>query len=214
MKTQTLILKTSKGLSPAIAQALEVLKAGGTVAFPTDTVYGLAASRSSAETIEKLFSIKERPQDRAIAVLLGKTVDLEIVTLRPSKEAIRLAERFWPGPLTLVVPKHPQIPEIISPRPTIGVRIPDHPVALALLAASGPLAVTSANLSGQTNCRFAEEVLEQLGGRIDLILDGGETPGGVPSTVVDMTGEKPVILREGPIMLAHNFSKARVLIFS
>jgi L-threonylcarbamoyladenylate synthase len=91
------------------------------------------------------------------------------------------------------------MPKSISPRPTVGVRIPDHPVALALLQAAGPLAVTSANLSGQANTRTAQEVMAQLGGKIDLILDGGETPGGLPSTVVDMTGEAPVVLREGPI---------------
>lgn len=199
MKLETQVISTNENLTGAIEQALDVLQAGGTVAFPTDTVYGLAASLSSAETIEQLFQVKQRPEDRAIAVLLGNTGHLAEVTLDPGGAALRLAERFWPGPLTLVVPKHPQIPAMISPRPTIGVRIPDHPVALALLTASGPLAVTSANLSGQENCRSAGEVVEQLQGRIDLILDGGVTPGGLPSTVVDMTGDTLKILREGPI---------------
>jgi L-threonylcarbamoyladenylate synthase len=201
MKIKTEILSVGEDYGSAIKQALEVLSAGGTVAFPTDTVYGLAASLESAETIAGLFRVKERPQDRAIAVLLGKSEQLGEVTQNPSADALRLAERFWPGPLTLVVPKHPEIPAMISPRPTIGVRIPDHPAALALLAASGPLAVTSANLSGRENCRSAREVAAQLDGRVELILDGGETPGGVPSTVVDMTGETVQILREGPISL-------------
>jgi L-threonylcarbamoyladenylate synthase len=199
MMSKTRVISTSENYPEAIMEALAVLRSHGTVAFPTDTVYGLAALISTNETIEKLFAIKERPQDRAIAALLGQTSDLGQLTQNPSPGALRLAERFWPGPLTLVVPKHPQIPEIISPRPTIGVRIPDHPVALALLQAAGPLAVTSANLSGQANTCRAVEVEEQLRGRVDLILDGGETPGGTPSTVVDMTGEAPVILREGPI---------------
>jgi L-threonylcarbamoyladenylate synthase len=199
MMLTTRVIPARENHPEAIKQALEVLHQGGTVAFPTDTVYGLAALASTNETIEKLFAIKERPQDRAIAVLLGQTSDLEKITQDPSPAALRLAVRFWPGPLTLVVPKHPQIPEIISPWPTIGVRIPDHPVALALLQTAGPLAVTSANLSGKANTTTAEEVEAQLHGRVDLILDGGETPGGIPSTVVDMTGETPVVLREGPI---------------
>jgi L-threonylcarbamoyladenylate synthase len=203
MKSKTRVISASDNYPQAIMEALAVLRSHGTVAFPTDTVYGLAALVSTQETIEKLFAVKERPQDRAIAVLLGQIEDLSQVTQDPSPTALRLAERFWPGPLTLVVPKHPHIPEIISPRPTIGVRIPDHPVALALLQAAGPLAVTSANLSGQANTCRAEEVLDQLQGRVDVILDGGETPGGIPSTVVDMTGEKPAILREGPISAAH-----------
>jgi L-threonylcarbamoyladenylate synthase len=93
------------------------------------------------------------------------------------------------------------MPEILSPQPTLGVRIPDHPVALALLMAAGPLAVTSANLSGGENTTTAQEVLSQLKGRVDLILDGGKTPGGIPSTVVDMTGDQPTVLRQGPIRI-------------
>jgi len=110
-----------------------------------------------------------------------------------------LAARFWPGPLTLVVPKQPTLPEAISATATVAVRIPDHPVARALLRAAGPMAVTSANLSGQPSPVEAEEVLRQLNGRIPLVLDGGVTPGGVPSTLVDCLGAEPVLLREGPL---------------
>ncbi|MBI4732196.1 MAG: L-threonylcarbamoyladenylate synthase, partial [Chloroflexi bacterium] len=113
--------------------------------------------------------------------------------------ALTLAARYWPGPLTLVIPKHPALPEAVSAAPTVGVRVPDHAAARALLQAAGPLAVTSANLSGRSSASTAEEVLAQLGGRIPLILDGGKTPGGVPSTVVDCLGAEPKILREGPI---------------
>ena len=115
--------------------------------------------------------------------------------------AMRLAQRFWPGPLTLVVAGHPSLPANLSPRPTVGVRMPDHPVALTLLRRAGPLAVTSANLSGAPNASTAQEVLAQLQGRVALILDGGKTPGGLPSTVLDCTGSQPVILRQGPITL-------------
>jgi L-threonylcarbamoyladenylate synthase len=113
--------------------------------------------------------------------------------------ALTLAAHFWPGPLTLVIPKHPDLPEAVSATSTVGVRVPDHAAARALLQASGPLAATSANLSGQPSPSTAEEVRAQLGGRIPLILDGGRTPGGVPSTVVDCLGAEPKVLREGPI---------------
>ena len=195
--TQTRIIPAK---SPeAIPAALEVIAAGGTVVFPTDTVYGLAASAFSAQAIEKLFEIKVRERGKPIPVLLGDVDQLQDVVKDPSPAAIALAEKHWPGALTLVVPRHPQMPETLSPLPTLGVRIPDHPVALALLKAAGPLAVTSANLSGAENTTTAQEARSQLDGRVDLILDGGQTPGGVPSTVVDMTGETPRVLRQGPI---------------
>ena len=167
----------------AIRQAAAVLEALGTVVFPTDTVYGLAANAFSSEAIQKLFEIKNREQEKSIAVLLGSLDQLSAVTVDPSPAALALGEKHWPGALTLVVPRHPEMPEDLSPLPTLGVRIPDHPVALALLQTVGPLAVTSANLSGMPNTTTTEEVLAQLDGRVDLILDGGKTPGGVPSTV-------------------------------
>jgi len=115
--------------------------------------------------------------------------------------AHRLAGHFWPGPLTLVVARHPSLPDNLSPLPTVGVRMPDHPVALMLLNRAGPLAVTSANVSGAPSASSAQEVFDQLQGRIPLVLDGGPTPGGVPSTVVDCTGSEPMILRQGPITM-------------
>jgi L-threonylcarbamoyladenylate synthase len=185
----------------AILNALKVIEAGGTVVFPTDTVYGLGSSAFKVEAIGRLFQIKVREQGKPIAVLLGDVDQLKDVTENPSQAALELAKEHWPGALTLVVPRHPALPEILSPLPTLGVRIPDHPVALELLLAAGPLAVTSANLSGGQNSNTAQEALSQLGGRVDLILDGGRTPGGVPSTVVDMTGEEAVILRQGPVKI-------------
>jgi L-threonylcarbamoyladenylate synthase len=185
----------------AIQIAVEIIMAGGTVVFPTDTVYGLGCSAFSDLAIDQLFAIKDRHQDQAIAVLLGSIDQLSDVTEFPSQTALELAKTHWPGALTLVVPRHPKMPGNLSPLPNLGVRIPNHPLALSLLQAVGPLAVTSANLSGRGNTTTAEEVLSQLEGRVDLVLDGGKTPGGVPSTVVDMTGEKPVVLRQGPVVL-------------
>ena len=197
--SKTIVIPATQG--DAIQQALVILARNGTVAFPTDTVYGLAADAYSSPAIQKLFQIKDRGQEKSIAVLLGSSEQLDKVTLDPNQAAMALAHAHWPGALTLVVPRHPDLPADLSPLPTLGVRIPDHPVALALLQASGPLAVTSANLSGQEDTKTAEEVLAQLDGRVDLVLDGGETPGGVPSTVVDMTGATPKILRKGPVTI-------------
>ncbi len=194
---QTEILLTTD--PRAIPRALEVLRAGGLVVYPTDTVYGVAGDAFSAASIERLFEAKGRDSAKAIAVLIGDVEQLAQVTATVSPAARKLAERFWPGALTLVVGKHPALPENISPLPTIGVRLPDHSFARALLRAAGPLATTSANLSGMPSATEAQAALQQLGGRVELLLDGGPTPGGVPSTVVDCTGAEPAVLRPGPI---------------
>jgi len=188
----------------ALRQALDVLTRGGLVAFPTDTVYGLGAliSHESLDVraaIDQLYLVKERDPIKAIAVLIGRLSDLARVASEMNPAASRLAAYFWPGALTLVVGRRPDLPPNLSQGATIGVRMPDHPLALELLRLSGPLAVTSANLSGRPSCVTAAEVFDQLGGRITLILDGGVTPGGQSSTVVDCTGREPLILRSGPI---------------
>jgi len=182
-----------------LPHAVDILKNGGLVAFPTDTVYGLAALPTKTEYIESLYTVKGRESTRAIAILLSSPSELDEVSVSPGKTAVRLAEQFWPGPLTLIIPKHPRLPDTLSPHPTIGVRIPDHDLALALLTAAGPLGVTSANISGKENSITAEEVMDQLEGKIHLVIDGGQCPGSVPSTVVDCTTPNPVILRPGPI---------------
>jgi L-threonylcarbamoyladenylate synthase len=196
---KTVVLPADR--NDAIAKALEVLNRGGLVAFPTDTVYGVGARAFDAAAVESIYTAKDRPVEKAIPILIGGPEDLGKVTTNIPPIAAKLAARFWPGALTLVVPKHPSLPEVVSATPTVGVRVPDHPVARALLHDAGPMAVTSANLSGQENPRTAGEVMRQLNGRIPLILDGGETPGGVPSTVVNCLGTEPVILREGPVTL-------------
>lgn len=183
----------------AIQHAIDVLRNDGLVAFPTDTVYGLAAPVQNIESIERLYVVKGRNTTKAIAVLLGENDQLTQVATDLSDYAHQVAQHFWPGPLTMIVPRHASLPEILAPLPTIGVRIPDHPVALALLRATGPLAVTSANISGAKNTLTARQVMKQLKGRVHLIIDGGRTPGGVPSTVIDCTTPELEILREGPI---------------
>jgi L-threonylcarbamoyladenylate synthase len=195
MQTEVLLTTDSR----AVPRALEVLRDGGLVVFPTDTVYGVAGDAFSAASIERLFEAKGRDSAKAIAVLIGEVGQLDQVAGTVSPAARKLAERFWPGALTLVVGKHPALPENISPQPTIGVRLPDHTFARTLLRAAGPLATTSANLSGMPSATDAQTAGEQLGGRVELLLDGGTTPGGVPSTVVDCTGTEPVVLRPGPI---------------
>lgn len=179
--------------------ALDVLKHGGLVVFPTDTVYGLAALPTKDEFIERLYTVKGRESTRAIAILIASSAELEQVSFLPSESAQILADKFWPGPMTLIVPRHPQLPAVLSPNETIGVRVPDHKFALDLLSITGPLGVTSANISGRENTISAQEVMAQLDGRIHLVIDGGNSPGGVPSTVVDCTAPEPVILRTGPI---------------
>ena len=183
----------------AISRALSVLQAGGLIAFPTDTVYGLAAATFSTAAIDKLYEAKTREATKAIAVLVGDIAQLDLLTSGLTPTAHKLAQRYWPGPLTLVVPKHPILPANLSAYPTVGVRMPNHAFAIDLLRRVGPLATTSANRSGGANATTAAEVLEQLDGRIELLLDGGQCPGGIPSTVVDCTNEQPVILRAGEI---------------
>lgn len=195
MKTEILSAQTPN----AITSALEILLSGGLVAFPTDTVYGVGCLAFHQQAIESIYVAKDRPIEKAIPVLIGDNEDLIKVAEEIPIFAMKLIARFWPGPLTVLVPKKPTLPEAISATSTVGVRVPDHDIARALLRLAGPMAVTSANISGQQSPTTAQQVFAQLGGRIAMIIDGGETPGGVPSTLVDCTGDEIQILREGPI---------------
>ena len=183
----------------AIRRALEILQSGGLVAFPTDAVYGVGALAFDQRAIESIYAAKDRPVEKAIPVLIGDKDDLAKVADDVPLVALRLIDRFWPGPLTVLVPKKATLPEAISATSTVGVRVPDHEVARGLLQLAGPMAVTSANISGKASPITARQVLAQLGGRIAMIIDGGETPGGIPSTLVDCMGTEIQILREGPI---------------
>ena len=184
-----------------IQAALKILQSGGIVAFPTDTVYGLGALAFNNNAIESIYKAKNRPIEKAIPILIGDLSDIDKIADEIPNMALRFASRFWPGPLTCIVPKKQTLPLAVSATSTVAVRIPDHIDARALLRAAGPMAVTSANISGGKNPSTAQEVYDQLNGRIPLILDGGTTQGGIPSTLVDCTGESPMILREGPITL-------------
>lgn len=194
-------MKTEIVPAGEIQYALEILQDGGLVAFPTDTVYGLGALAFDDTAIENIYKAKDRPIEKAIPILIGDMDDLDKVADEIPRMAHILASRFWPGPLTCIFPKKQTLPPAVSATSTVAVRVPDHADARALLRAAGAMAVTSANISGQPNPSTAQEVYDQLNGRIPLILDGGKTRGGVPSTLVDCTGEKPVVLREGPISL-------------
>lgn len=197
---ETAILATTD--PQAIPAAMQILSAGGLVAFPTDTIYGVAGDPFNPDSLKKIYLAKQRPDEKALPVLIGSLAQLPRLVPSHSSEVEALARAFWPGPLTLVLPKHPDLPPELSAYTTVGVRMPEHPFTLALLRQTGPLATTSANISGGPNPTTAQEVLAQLGGRIDLILDGGPTPGPTASTVVDVTTPNFRILREGPISLS------------
>jgi L-threonylcarbamoyladenylate synthase len=197
MKTRIL----SANSPNAIVLILEVLRDGGLVAFPTDTIYGIGTLAFDGKAVKSIYAAKDRPIEKAVPILLGESDDLDKVASDIPSMARRLTTRFWPGALTLVVPKKPTIPEAVSSTDTVGVRVPDNRIARALLRSAGPMAVTSANISSGSSPRTAEEVYAQLNGRIELILNGGRTPGGIASTVVDCTKTEPVILRAGPISL-------------
>jgi len=197
MQTQLLAINDPKALEIAI----EVLTGGGLVVFPTDTVYGLGAMAFDEQAVSRISDVKGRVGEKAIPILIGDISQLESVAAGISPHCEKLAKRFWPGPLTIVLPRHASIPDAVTPLPTIGVRIPDFIPTLELLKLTGPLAVSSANMTGMGSSSTARGVQAQLDGKIPLILDGGVTPGGTPSTVVDCSQGRPTIIREGPISL-------------
>jgi L-threonylcarbamoyladenylate synthase len=198
VKIETQVLPAAE---ESIVVAARVLAEGGLVAFPTDTVYGVGAHAFQPEAVERIYTAKIRSRDKAIPILLARADDLVLVAERIPDTAWRLAERFWPGGLILVLPKKASVPDVVSAGgTTVAVRVPDHPVSLALIATLGaPLAATSANLSGHPSPVTTQEVETELRGRIELILDGGRCPGGVPSTVLDLTTDPLAILRAGAI---------------
>jgi L-threonylcarbamoyladenylate synthase len=186
----------------AISTAQQILKQDGLIAFPTDTIYGLATSAFNPTGIQKVYAVKQRPEEKALPVLIGDFSQLDSLVLFISEPVRRIAQNFWPGALTLILPKGPKIPSELSAYATVGVRMPDLPFTLRLLKATGPLATTSANISNGPNPTSVQDVVAQLGNAVDLILDGGPTPGATASTVVDASGASLKILREGPIKLA------------
>lgn len=186
--------------STVLDQAAALLNDQQVIAAPTDTVYGLVCCYDSVAAIDALYEAKGRPPEKALPILLAGEDQLDQVVAEVSALARGLMERFWPGPLTLVLPGLPHLPaRLTAGMDSVAVRVPDHPVLRALAQASGPLASSSANRSGGPDTASAQAVLAQLDGLVPLILDGGTAPGGIPSTVLTLTETGPVILREGPI---------------
>lgn len=195
MKTQVI----SATHPEAIALACEVIRSGGLIAFPTDTLYGLGCDPHLPTALQQIYAAKGRSASKAIPVLISRADQLESLVSGLPEQSTRLMERWWPGALTLVLPKNPDLPPDLTPYPGLAVRMPDHPVALSLLDQTGPLAVTSANLSDHENPQDAQGVLAQLDGVVDLIMDGGCLLGGQASTIIDCMASEPKLLREGPI---------------
>jgi tRNA threonylcarbamoyl adenosine modification protein (Sua5/YciO/YrdC/YwlC family) len=184
---------------PALEEALRVLARGRPVGIPTDTVYGLAVDPFRPGATDRLFAAKGRPRDVNLPVLVSGREQLEELATAVPDGACTLMERYWPGPLTLVLPSHPDLAaDLGNDEATVGVRCPAHPVPLALCRAAGPLATTSANRHGQPTLVSAAEVVAAFGAAVPVVLDGGPCQG-LPSTVVDCTGQVPKLLREGRI---------------
>jgi L-threonylcarbamoyladenylate synthase len=186
----------------AIAEAAAVLESGGVVAFPTETFYGLGVAALDAAAVRRLFALKGRPESRPVLVLVDDPARIERIAVVTAK-ARELIARHWPGALTLVLPAREVLSaELTAGTGTIGVRQPGHPVARALAAALGaPVTAPSANLTGEAPPTTAGDVLGVFDGRIELILDGGPTSGGLPSTVLDVTVDPPRVLRQGAVTL-------------
>ena len=185
----------------AIGRAEAVIRAGGVVCFPTRCLYGLGADALKAEAVERVFEIKQRPADMPLLVLISSSAQLAELAERVPPIAQLLMERFWPGRLTLVLDARQHIPaRLTAGTGKIGIRLAAHPVARALAeAVAGPITGTSANLSGGSGCRQIAELDPRIARQVDLILKGGPLKGGVGSTVVDVTGEAPVVIREGEV---------------
>lgn len=184
-----------------VERGISILKEGGIAAFPTDTVYGLGACADLQSAVERVYQVKERPYNMALPLLLADTSQISEVAETVPPMAWLLARSFLPGALTIILHKSKSAPDIISVGgTTVAVRIPAHPVPVALVEGLGvPVIGTSANLSGRPSTLTADEVYSQFGNKIDLVIDGGRCPGGRESTIVDVTGETPVVLREGAI---------------
>jgi len=188
------------GEPDAVVRCADLVRQGGLVVFPTDTVYGIGADAFNPAAIRRLFQAKQRPRSKGIPILLADWNDLARATRRLPAMAQTLIAHFWPGPLTLIVPCHPQLPNILTPDDTIAVRMPDSHLARALIRAVGGLmAVSSANLSGHPAATDGRQALAELGEWVTAVLDAGPTAKTSASTVVDCTGAALRILREGPI---------------
>ncbi len=199
--TKVILAKFPPGIQQQVKRGISILKQGGIVAFPTETVYGLGAGANLYQAVERVYQIKGRPRNMALPLLLARTSQINEVAESVPPIAWRLARNFLPGALTIVLHKSNSVLDIITGGGmTVAVRIPAHPIPVALADGLGmPIVGTSANLSGKPSALTADEVYSQFGDKIDLVIDGGRCPGGRESTIVDVTGEPPVVLREGAI---------------
>ena len=202
--------KLSLELDAQVRRAVSILKQGGVVVYPTDTVYGLGAAMDQPAAINRIFEIKERPRGMALPLLLSDIHQVALITGSVPPAAMKLARAFFPGALTIILPKSAAVPDAITAGArTVAFRVPAHPVALALIKGVGmPVVGTSANRSGQPSALTASEAAAQIGGKVDMIIDGGRSPGGTESTIIDLAGEKPVIRRQGAI----TFAKIRLIL--
>ena len=201
MKTEVVKIESVNLKESAIKKAGEILLKGGLVALPTETVYGLGANALNEEGAKKTYEVKGRPSDNPLIIHIAKLKDLDRITRNRPGEAELLAEAFWPGPLTIILEKSPIVPlEITGGQESVAVRMPNHPVALAIIEAGGGfVSAPSANTSGRPSPTSAAHVLEDLDGRIEMIVDGGNVSIGLESTIIDMTVSPPVILRPGGV---------------
>ncbi|WP_133479922.1 L-threonylcarbamoyladenylate synthase, partial [Cognatilysobacter segetis] len=192
------------GSAATIARGADVLRAGGLVAFPTETVYGLGADARDPQAVAKIFAAKGRPADHPLIVHLPSAALLPRWAAHVPDAAQRLADAFWPGPLTIVLRRAAGVPDAVTGGlETVGLRVPRHPVALALLEAFGDgVAAPSANRYGRVSPTLAAHVREELDDRVDLVLDGGRCDVGIESTIVDLSGDAPVLLRPGAVTVA------------
>ncbi|HXZ29812.1 MAG TPA: L-threonylcarbamoyladenylate synthase [Dehalococcoidia bacterium] len=191
-----------------IDKGVQILQKGGVIAFPTDTVYGLGADAFNTRAVERVYEIKNRPKYQQVPLLIADVKQLTTLAEPIPEIAWLLARRFWPGGLTLVLSKINSAPASLASGPTIAVRVPNHPVCLALIEGLGnSITGTSANISGQPAALTAQEVGQQLEGKVDFIINGGKCPGGKESTIVDVTHEPPTILRQG-IIASHEIDEA------
>lgn len=204
MKTELIKIDVNiPGWDKHLDHAAEVLRAGGLVAFPTETVYGLGANALDTNAADSIYSAKGRPSDNPLIVHIADTDALPGLVSSIPAAAPELMEVFWPGPLTLVMPKSDRIPSVITAGlDTVAIRMPSHPIALALIKKAGiPVAAPSANSSGRPSPTLAKHVMEDMNGKVDIIIDGGSSRVGVESTVLDLTAEPPMVLRPGGVTL-------------
>jgi len=190
---------TGEEKQKALKAAADVLQAGGIAAIPTDTVYGFAAMVHDRNEIDRLYQIKERSHNKSIAVLLSDAEQAALVAHEFPDKARRLAAKYWPGALTVIIRKNAGLPDNLTSNDLVGLRIPDHEFTRELIRLTGPLAVTSANLSGENPAKSIDDFKDILGSQLDIIIDGGPCSGGIPSSVINCETEPAVILREGAI---------------